>query len=116
MVEYINKRTSSVLKYQTKFTYSYSKEFDEFMKADNVLLYQLVDNSGVVSNVIEDIVNIKHCPLCGRKFNINQEDVIYNKYYYKNLLLAALIIFVIDIAIRKIRLKDIKSLFKKTVA
>lgn len=104
LVEYINKRTSSVLKYQTKFTYSYSKEFDEFMKADNVLLYQLVDDSGIVSNVIEDIVNI------------NQEDVIYNKYYYKNLLLAALIIFVIDIAIRKIRLKDIKSLFKKTVS
>lgn len=104
LVEYINKRNSNVMKYQTKFTYSYSKEYDKFMKPDNVLLYQLVQDSGMVSSNIEDIVNI------------NQEDVIYNKYYYKQLLLAALIIFVIDIAIRKIRWKDIKNLFKKTVS
>ena len=83
------------------FTYSYSNEYDEFSKSDNILLYQLVENIGLVSNNVDEIVNI------------NQEDVIYSKYYSTQLLLAAIILFILDVALRLIRLKDIRNLFKK---
>ena len=45
--------------------------------------------------------------------NINQEDIIYSKYYSNYLLMLALLLFVIDVFIRMIRWKDIANLFKK---
>lgn len=100
-LQYHNTRTFDLYTSSTTFTYSYSNEYDEFIESDNILLYQLVENSGVVSNKIDEIVNI------------NQEDIIYSKYYASYLLLAALILFIIDVAFRMIRWKDITNLFRK---
>ena len=101
-LQYHNVKTFDLYTSSNSFTYSYSNEYDEFIKSDNILLYQLVENSGVVSSVVDEIVNI------------NQEDIIYSKYYSSYLLLAALILFIIDVAFRMIRWKDIKNLFKKS--
>lgn len=101
-LQYHNTRTFDLYTSSSSFTYSYSNEYDEFIKSDNILLYQLVENLGIVSNSVDEIVNI------------NQEDIIYNKYYSSYLLLAALILFIIDVAFRMIRWEDIKNLFKKS--
>lgn len=100
-LEYINYKNSNVYTYNTTFTYSYSKEYDAFTKSDNIILWQITNDSGTVSNDIDEIVNIE------------QEDTIYSKNFKKPLLILSLILFVLDIIIRKFKLKDIKSLFKK---
>lgn len=101
-MDYKNKKTGDVYQTNTTFTYSYSTEYNEFAKSDNILLWQLTNNSGTVSNDIDEIVNIE------------QEDVIYSQYYYPYLLILSLILFVLDVIIRKLRWKDITNLFHKS--
>lgn len=100
-LEYINYATTNVYTYDTKFTYSYSEEYNVFIKSDPIILWQITNDSGTVSNDINEIVNIE------------QEDTIYSKDFKKPLLILSLILFVLDIIVRKFKLKDIKSLFKK---
>lgn len=103
-VTYKDKESLNVITLNTFFDFSYSCEYDAFEKSDNILLWQLVSLNGIVTNSIDEIVNIE------------QEDVVTNKYYNKYLLLASLILFIIDVMIRKLKLKDIANLFKKTSA
>lgn len=100
-LEYINYNNSNVYTYETNFNYSYSKEYDIFTKSDNIVLWQIVQDSGIVS---DDIVSIAA---------IEQEDSTYSKYFSKPLLIASLILFIIDVIVRKFNLKDIKKLFQK---
>lgn len=98
---YKHKNTGNVYMTDTSFTFSYSEEYDRFSASDNILLWQLTSQLGVVSNVVEEIVNIE------------QEDIIYSQYYAFPLLLAALVLFIVDVAIRKLKWKDITNLFRK---
>ena len=81
---------------------AYSKEYDRFDSSDNIILWQLTADSGIVSDIVDEIVNIE------------QEDLVYSVYYNKQLLIIALILFVIDVIIRKLSWKDIKNIFRKT--
>ncbi len=101
-MDYKNKRTGNVYQTSTTFTYSYSSEYDEFAKSDNIILWQLTSGSGTVTDDIDEIVNIE------------QEDIIYSQYYHEYFLLFALILFIIDVILRKLRWKDITNLFKKS--
>lgn len=100
-LEYINYQTSNVYTYNTSFNYSYSSEYDMFEKSDNILLWQITNNSGIVSDIIDEIVNIE------------QEDSVFFKSYTRPLIIAAIILFIIDVIIRKFKWKDIIKLFKK---
>ena len=100
-IDYINPTNLSVITVNDSFTYSYSKEYDMFDAADNIILWQLTESSGMVSDIVDEIVNIE------------QEDLVYSVYFNKELLITALILFVIDVIIRKLRWKDIRNLFRK---
>lgn len=101
-LDYVNSTTLSVTTVYDSFIYSYSKEYDRFDSSDNILLWQLTANSGLVSDIVDEIVNIE------------QEDLIYSVYFNKQILIVSLILFVIDVIIRKLSWKDIKNLFRKT--
>lgn len=101
LLTYKNNKTGDVYLSENNFSFSYSLEYNRFLSSDNILLCQLTNNRGVVSNHVEEIVNIE------------QEDVIFSQYYSFQLLMLALILFVIDVAIRKLRWKDLTNLFKK---
>ena len=101
-LDYVNSTTLSVTTIYDSFTYSYSKEYDRFDSSDNIILWQLTADSGIVSDIVDEIVNIE------------QEDLVYSVYYNKQLLIIALILFVIDVIIRKLSWKDIKNIFRKT--
>ena len=103
-IDYYNPRTNSrEFYYDGYFSYSYSSEYNQFTPSNNIVLYNLVNGLVIQNNSVDEIVNI------------TQEDVVYSKYYIEDLLIAAVILFIIDVIIRKIRLRDIKNLFNKTV-
>lgn len=101
-LDYLNTKTLSVTTVYDSFTYSYSKEYDMFAQSDNIILWQLTSENGTVSDIVDEIVNIE------------QEDVIYSVYYHKQMLVLALILFIIDVIIRKLKWKDITNLFRKS--
>lgn len=88
---------------QGTFAHSYSKEYDKFLKSDNILLWQLTEGLGVIGekDKVEDLIN----------YDIKEDT--YNQYFSKELLILALILFVLDVAIRMLRLKDFTNLFKR---
>ena len=100
-LDYVNSSTLSVTTIYDSFTYSYSKEYDRFDSSDNIILWQLTADSGIVSDIVDEIVNIE------------QEDLVYSVYYNKQLLIIALILFVVDVIIRKLSWKDIRNIFRK---
>ena len=104
-LDYLNITNGNVYKADTYFMYSYSCEYDKFMPSDNILLWQVTDNSGTVVDKEVDLID--------EIVNIEQEDIIYSKYYSTQLLILALILFVVDVIIRKLRWKDIINLFRR---
>ena len=100
-LDYVNSSTLSVTTIYDSFTYSYSREYDRFDSSDNIILWQLTADSGIVSDIVDEIVNIE------------QEDLVYSVYYNKQLLIIALILFVVDVIIRKLSWKDIRNIFRK---
>lgn len=78
------------------FFYSYSKEYDAFSVTDESLLYNLTKENGTVST--------------SPTYILNNEERMHRSYtsYALPLLIASLVLFLIDIAIRKLRLSDFK--------
>lgn len=87
----------------TSFNISYLSEYDRFELFDSAVLYNSVGNSGTVSeNGSLKIVNDE------------SEVETYIYYFTKVLMTIAVVIFVIDIIVRKLKWNDIKSFFKKS--
>ena len=85
---------------------NYSKEYNSFDESDNILLWELVDGRGILSNKVDDIVSLE------------QEDKISEKHYNIYFIIAALCLFIIDVIVRKFTMHDIikiKKLFIKSL-
>lgn len=82
---------------------SYSGEYDSFTLYDAAVLHKMLGANGTVS---ED----------GKLTIVNDESEIglYNMSLAIPLLVACVVIYAIDIAVRKLKWEDIKSLFKKS--
>ena len=88
----------------TTFMIPFIKEHDRFVGYSAGLLYDLVDERGVVSWDGEDI-------------NLEADEDELETYVYSfvvPLMIACVALFVIDVFVRKIRWRDIKSLFVRT--
>lgn len=82
---------------------SYSGEYDSFTLYDAATLHKMLGANGTVS---ED----------GKLQLVNDPDEIgvYNLSLTMPLLIACVVLFVVDIAVRKLKWEDIKGLFKRT--
>ena len=80
----------------------YSPEYDSFIVFDKASLEEVIRNRG---NVFSD----------GNITMVNDEDKVamYEVDYTAPLLIAAVVLFVIDVIVRKVKWNDIKTLFKK---
>ncbi len=84
------------------YTLSYYEEYDAFQVSDSSFLYSLVTSDG---NVVEDgnlVIN-----------NDNLNVIKYRYTFAPLMMILSVILFVCDVAIRKLKWQDIKSLFKK---
>lgn len=88
---------------QASFDVSYLPEYDSFELFDSSSLYASIGNSGSVSENGELKIE-----------NDENEVESYIYYYTASLMIAAVILYVIDIIIRKLKWSDIKSFFKKS--
>ncbi|MBO5043353.1 MAG: VWA domain-containing protein [Clostridia bacterium] len=87
---------------RTAYNISYSPEYDRFVIFDAGSLHECIRNRGTVTEgAVPEIVNDEN------------EVATYEVSYAIPMLIAAVVIFVIDIFIRKIKWKDILSLFGK---
>lgn len=86
---------------QSVFNLSYSPEYDAFVTFDSAELHNAVRNRGTI--------NEGSVPTL-----VNAPDRIdtYSVYFTVPLLIAAAVLYIIDIIVRKITKNDIKSLFK----
>ena len=94
--------TSQNKEYVKNFTISYFDEYDSFVSSDSSFLYNLITSDGTVS---EDL-----------NLTITNDgiDIVSYKYTFAPLfMILSCILMVVDVAIRKLKLQDIKSLFKK---
>ncbi len=91
--------------YSYFFDFSYSSEYHLLDNPDSILLSEMLLNDGVLIDKTDDLYKI-----C----NISFEDVTYKESLALPLIVISLCLFVIDIAIRKIKLSDIKNLFKRS--
>ena len=89
----------------TSFNISYLSEYNRFDLFDSAILYNSVGNSGNVSE--NGALKIE---------NDESEIETYIYYYTIPLMVAAIVLFVIDIIVRKLKWTDIKSFFKKSKA
>ena len=87
---------------QTVYNISYSPEYDRFVIFDAGSLHECIRNRGTVTEGEVPVIE-----------NDETEVATYTVSYAVPLLIAAVVIFVIDIFIRKIKWKDILSLFGK---
>ncbi len=88
----------------TTFMIPFIKEHDRFVGYSAGLLYDLVDDRGVVSWDGEDI-------------NLEADEDELETYVYSfvvPLMIACVALFIIDVFVRKIRWSDIKSIFVRT--
>ncbi len=86
----------------TVYNISYSPEYDRFTIFDAGALHECIRNRGTVTEGEVPLIE-----------NDETEVATYTVSYAVPLLIAAVVIFVIDIFIRKIKWKDIVSLFGK---
>ena len=88
----------------TYFHLPFTSEYDSFAAFEASALYAAIRNRG---NVSEDgKLMLEH----------REEDIeTYTVDYTIPLLIAAAVLYVIDVIIRKLKWRDIRSLFKKTV-
>ena len=84
----------------TSFHISYSPEYDSFTIFDAASLHEAIRNRGTVSEGAVPVIE-----------NDEREVETYTQSYAIPLLIAAVALFVVDIFIRKIKWKDIQSLF-----
>ncbi len=95
----MNFNNVSITKY---YTIPYYSEYNSFETSDSSYLYSLVTSDG---KVVEDGSLV---------INNDNLNVIKYKYTFAPLMMIlSVILFVVDVAIRKLKLQDIKSLFKK---
>lgn len=87
---------------KTVYNISYSPEYDRFAIFDAGSLHECIRNRGTVTEGEVPLIE-----------NDETEVATYTVSYAVPLLIAAVVIFVIDIFIRKIKWKDILSLFGK---
>ncbi|MBE5746602.1 MAG: VWA domain-containing protein [Clostridiales bacterium] len=88
----------------TTFMIPYLEEYNRFAGYSAGLLYDIVDERGIVSWDGNDI-----------SFRSNEDEI--ETYVYSlviPLLIACVVLFVVDVFVRKIRWNDIKSLFVRT--
>ena len=86
---------------KTTFTIPYWEEYNRFAGYSAGLLYELVDGSGIVSWDGNDI-----------NFNINKDDIeTYVYSFVVPLMITCVVLFIVDVCIRKLRWNDIKSIF-----
>ena len=85
------------------FTISYQPEYNEFKEYNPSDLYSIINNNGTVS---ED-GNLEIT-------NDGLDVILFNYDFMPLFMLISVILFVIDVAVRKLRWQDIASLFKKT--
>ena len=81
---------------------SYAPEYDSFALFDAAVLHKMVGSNGVVSE--DGNLTIE---------NEEGEAGVYNLPLAMPLLIAAVVLFAVDIGVRKLKWDDIKSLFKK---
>lgn len=86
---------------QSVFNISYAPEYDAFVTFDAAELHNAVRNRGTVNEGVVPVLE-------------NDPDRIdtYSVYFTVPLLIAAVVLYVVDIIVRKITKNDIKSLFK----
>lgn len=88
----------------TTFMIPYLEEYDRFAGYSAGVLYDLVDERGIVSLDGSDI-----------DFSISKDDIeTYVYSFVIPLMIACVALFVVDVCIRKLRWNDIKSLFVRT--
>ncbi len=87
----------------TYFTVSYSEEYDAFTAYDIVNIYDFMRGVGQISD--DGNINLE---------NDRSEIDTYEVSFSIPLLILAAILFVVDVVVRKFKLKDIKGLFTKT--
>ena len=92
----------NVYEADTSFTVSYEPEYDMFAVFDVTLLYKLIDGSGTVIETPTQKLVIENDP---------DEVATYTMYFTVPFLIAAVVLFVVDIAVRKLKWSDILSLF-----
>lgn len=83
------------------FSFCYSKEYDMFTRQNEQLLYEIVGEDGTIS--------------FDGKYEINASEVEHR--YYENisvyLLITSVILFIVDVTIRKLNIKDLYILLKR---
>ncbi len=101
-ISYLN--DGEVQTINTTFMIPYVKEHDRFVGYSAGLLYDLVDERGIVSWDGEDI-----------RFDANEDEIeTYVYSFVVPFMIACVALFVVDVFVRKIRWSDIKSLFVRT--
>ena len=86
----------------TYFTLPYSEEYDSFIAYDIVNIYDFMRGVGQVSR--DGNVNLE---------NDKNEIATYERDFKIPLLIAAAVLFVVDVIVRKFKWKDIQGLFAK---
>ncbi len=84
------------------YNISYFDEYDSFIASDSSFLYNVITSDGKVSEDMNLVIN-----------NDNVNIVKYKYEFAPLFMILSVILFVVEIAIRKIKLQDIKSLFKR---
>lgn len=88
----------------TYYTVAYSTEYDAFAAYDIVSIYDFMRGVGQISEDAD--INLE---------NDRSEVDTYELSFRAPLLILAAILFVVDVIVRKFKIKDIKGLFTKTV-
>jgi len=84
------------------FSISYYTEYDSFIESDISFLYNVITSDGTVNENLDLTID-----------NINVTMQRYKYNFTPLFMILSVILFVVDVIIRKLRLQDIKSLFKK---
>ena len=101
-ISYLNNGEPEII--NTTFMIPYIKEHDRFVGYSAGMLYDLVDERGIVSWDGEDI-----------RFDANEDEIeTYVYSFVVPLMIACVSLFIVDVFVRKIRWSDIKSLFVRT--
>lgn len=88
---------------EQNFYFSYSKEYDKFTTKDESLLYKLTKDRGKVTDKVDYVLNNEEI------INRSEHSLIIE------FLIASILLFVIDIAIRKINFKSIIRKHNKNI-
>ena len=86
----------------TSFDVPYMPEYNRFQLYDSAILYNSISDGGVVSENGELVITTDE-----------EDEQIHNVYLTVQLMALAVVLFVIDIMVRKLKWSDIKSLFRK---